>query len=428
MVIVVVGCQWGDEGKGKIIDYLAEKAQVIARYQGGNNAGHTVVVKDKKFVFHLLPSGLLYPGKIGIIGNGVVIEPKSLLQEIDYLKKEIKNIKIFISENAHIIFPYHRLLDEAKEKKRGVGKIGTTHRGIGPTYTDKMARVGIKAVDLLDEELLSKKLKRNVEEKNFLFQKYYKTKGVSFKTIFEEYRSFAKKLRSYIKDVSEIINSNISEGKNVLLEGAQGALLDVDFGTYPYVTSSNCIAGGACSGLGVGPTKINKVIGVAKAYTTRIGAGPFPTEFDEELNQKIRNKGNEFGSTTGRPRRCGWFDAQVVKHAVKINGIKEIVITKLDVLSGLKKIKICVGYKYYGKKIDNFPANIRIVEKVKPIYEEMQGWEEDLTRIKKYEDLPLAAKKYIKRIEQITQSYVSLVSLGSERNQSIENCDLWEKM
>lgn len=423
--LVVVGMQWGDEGKGKIIDYLAKKADIIVRYQGGSNAGHTVIVNGEKYIFHLIPSGILYPDKKCVIGNGVVIDPQALIEEIEYLKNKgvSFNNNLFISENAHIIIPYHRILDEEREKMR-TKKIGTTHRGIGPCYTDKVGRVGIRVIDFLDRETFREKLKRNLEEKNFLFKYYYKRPEVDIQEILRTYGNLRNKIKNFVTDTSKFLNESIKAGKYVLFEGAQGTHLDIDFGTYPFVTSSNPISGGACTGAGVGPNRIEKVLGVVKSYTTRVGVGPFPTEFPEKLQEKIRAKGNEFGATTGRPRRCGWFDAVLARRSIEINGIDGIAVTKLDVLDGEEKLKICVGYKYRGKKLDYFPTLLRIMEKVEPIYEELPGWKESTKDAKNFEDLPKNAQKYLKRLEELLGVPIFIISIGTERDKTIvlKNC------
>lgn len=426
-VIAVVGTQWGDEGKGKVIDILARHADVVARFQGGNNAGHTVVVRGEKFVFHLIPCGILYPKKICVIGNGVVVDPKALLEEIEYAKAKglEMNGRLFVSENAQVIMPYHRLMDEAKEKKAGSGKIGTTHKGIGPAYADKTGRTGIRMIDLLDVETFAGKLKENLNEKNFLLERYYKLPKVNFDSVMREYRVYAKKIKSFVADASALINDAVDKGKNVLLEGAQGALLDVDFGTYPYVTASNPTAGGACTGLGVGPGKIHKVIGVTKAYCTRIGEGPFPTEFPGDLCQEVREKGNEYGSTTGRPRRCGWYDALVVNHAVRINGIQEMVVTKLDVLDYMKTVKIATAYRLNGKTLHRFPSLLRHCEKVKPVYEEQTGWNKSTRGITSFKSLPGEAVAYLKRLEELSGVKISMISVGFQREEYIQLKNPW---
>ncbi len=421
MVTVVVGTQWGDEGKGKVIDYLAKDADIIARYQGGANAGHTVVVNDKKFIFHLIPSGILYPDKICVIGNGVVIDPVSLFEEIDYLKKNGINVenRLFISENAHVTLPYHKLLDQVEDKFRGKGKLGTTGRGIGTTYTDKFARIGIRIIDFIDDDIFMEKLKIALELKNYLFKEYYKEEILSPEKIFNEYEFYRKEIKKYVINTSLYLNEQIDKGKKILAEGAQGTFLDIDFGTYPYVTASNPIAGGACIGLGISPKKIEKIIGVAKAYTTRVGMGPFPTEIKDEIGEKLRKIGNEFGATTGRPRRCGWFDAVIVKFACIVNGIDEIILTKLDVLTGLKKVKIGTGYKYNGNIINEYIFNSKIFSNCQVIYQELDGWSQDIEKIKSYSELPLNAKKYIEKIEEKIGVEIKRISTGSSREQII---------
>lgn len=416
--IVIVGAQWGDEGKGKVIDIFAKKADLVARYQGGNNAGHTVVIGKDSFILHLVPSGILHKGKSCIIGNGVVVDPKALLEEIKTLEsKGIKiNGRLLVSQDAHVIFPYHKKLDELREAKKK--KIGTTKKGIGPCYADKAARLGIRFVDLLNDEVFKEKLKNNLDEKNDILSKIYGVEGFSFNELYNEYTDYANRLKKYICDTTLVLNDAIKKKKRVLFEGAQGTLLDVDHGTYPFVTSSNATAGGASTGTGVGPTKIDKVIGVVKAYTTRVGEGPFPTEFPRDLMEKIRTKGNEFGATTGRPRRCGWFDSIVVKHSVMVNGIDEIVVTKLDVLDCLGSLKICTAYKFEGKIYKDFPSDIRVLSNCEPIYEELPGWKEDTTGIKSYSRLPKNAKNYLKKIQKILDIKIVLVSVGSDRKQT----------
>ena len=422
MVEVVVGTQWGDEGKGKVIDYLAKNVDIIARYQGGANAGHTVVVNNNKFVFHLIPSGILYPDKICVIGNGVVIDPVALFEEIEYLKKngiDVEN-KLYIAENAHITLPYHKILDQVEDKFRGRGKLGTTGRGIGTTYTDKYARIGIRVIDFIDDDVFMEKLKIALELKNYLFKKYYKEEILSSEKIFKEYEFYRNEMKKFVINTSLYLNEEIEKGKKVLAEGAQGTFLDIDFGTYPYVTASNPISGGACIGLGISPKKIEKIIGVAKAYTTRVGMGPFPTEIKDNLGERLRSIGNEFGATTGRPRRCGWFDAVLVKFACIINGIDEIVLTKLDVLTGFEKIKIGVAYKYEGKIIENYPLNSKIFSNCNVIYEEIDGWNEDISKVKSYKELPKNAKKYIEKIEEKINVKITKISTGFLREQIIE--------
>jgi len=421
--LVVVGSQWGDEGKGKITDLLSEEADIIVRYQGGCNAGHTVVKGDNQFIFHLIPSGILHKGVKCLIGNGVVIDPQSLLQEIENLKN--KNIEIddnlFIDFKVHVVLPYHKTLDEIKEMKRGKDKIGTTKRGIGPAYVDKIARTGIRMIDMIDGKSLSKKLETNLNEKNNIFEKLYglKISNQEKKDILKEYREYGQLLKKYVMDVSLYLNQAINEDKEILFEGAQGTLLDIDHGTFPYVTSSNPIAGGACIGTGVGPTKIDRVMGITKAYTTRVGRGPFPTEMQGELEEYTRQKGGEFGATTGRPRRCGWFDAVLVNYAVRINGMDSMVLTKIDILSDFDKIKICTSYKYNGEIIKEFPVNLEILENCIPVYEEMEGWKGDISQITKYEELPQQLKAYIHQIEELVRIKVVIISVGPKRSQTI---------
>ena len=421
--LVVVGSQWGDEGKGKITDLLSEEAEIIVRYLGGCNAGHTVVKGDKKFIFHLVPSGILHLGKKCFIGSGVVVDPESLLQEIGDLRRKGIEIdgNLFIDYKAHVVLPYHRTLDRIKEERRGKSKIGTTKRGIGPAYLDKVSRNGIRMVDLIDEKSLSEKLKINLDEKNEIFEKLYgiKISKKEQKNLAREYLEYGRLLKKYVVDVSLMINQAIEEGKKVLFEGAQGTLLDIDHGTYPYVTSSNPIAGGACTGTGIGPTKIDGVLGITKAYSTRVGSGPFPTEIKEELGEYIRQKGGEFGATTGRPRRCGWFDAVVVNYAARINGMNSMVLTKIDVLSNIDKIKICTSYKYNDKIIKEFPVNLEILQNCIPVYEEIKGWKGDISQVTKYEELPKQLKIYISRIEELVKTKVVIVSVGPKRSQTI---------
>jgi len=419
--IVVVGAQWGDEGKGKVIDILAKDFSYIVRYQGGNNAGHTVVIDNEKFILHLVPSGILHKKKICVIGNGVVIDPEALIEEVELLESKGIEVKgrFFVSGNAHVIFPYHKVIDELKEKSKGKLKIGTTKKGIGPCYADKVSRSGIRVIDLLNYNVFEKKLKENIEEKNKILKNLYGFEGFLFDKIYEDYVHFRNKIKDFVCDTSLLLNTAIGKRKSVLFEGAQGTMLDVDFGTYPFVTSSNATAGGSCIGTGVGPTRIGKVVGVVKAYTTRVGEGPFPTEFSEDLMDKIRIRGGEFGATTGRPRRCGWFDACVVRHSVMVNGISEIVVTKLDVLDELEKIKICVGYKYKGKTYDYFTSDIDRLDNCDPVYEEVDGWDRGTTGITSFLKLPKNAKVYLKKIQKILKTKIVLISVGSERKQTI---------
>jgi len=419
--IVVVGLQWGDEGKGKIVDCLSEKADVVARYQGGHNAGHTVVIKNEKFILHLIPSGILYKRKKCLIGNGVVIDPAALIEEINGL--EARGIRIsrnlFISKNAHVIMPYHVALDRESEKLMGKRSIGTTGRGIGPAYCDKIGRTGIRMADLLYPDIFSEKVKARLFHVNFLLKNLYKAGTFSADDICREYMGYAEKLAPYIADTDIIINKTIAEKGNVLCEGAQGALLDIDHGTYPYVTSSNAIAGGACTGLGIGPTKISRVLGVVKAYTTRVGSGPFPTEIRDALGDTLREKGGEYGATTGRPRRCGWLDTVILRHSARINGATGIALTKLDILDGLDSIKICTGYRHGGRIYDEFPKEMNIFEECEPVYEEMKGWDSSTLGIREFSKLPGKAKAYIKTIERMLGVKVHMISTGQRRDELI---------
>jgi adenylosuccinate synthase len=419
--VVIVGTQWGDEGKGKIVDFLTEKADVVARYQGGNNAGHTVVIKNDKYILHLIPSGVLHKGKKCIIGNGVVIDPLALITEIDGLQKRgIKvNKNLLISKNAHVIMPYHIAIDKEHENKKGNKKIGTTGRGIGPSYTDKIARHGIRMMDLLNPDAFKEKLSANLSTSNFLLENLYKTKPLNEDEIYTQHMKYAERLANYITDTDEFINRELDSGKKILFEGAQGTLLDIDHGTYPFVTSSNTIAGGACTGLGVGPTKIKRVLGVTKAYTTRVGEGPFPTELKDNLGEFLRQKGGEFGATTGRPRRCGWLDMLILKHAIRINGLTGIALTKLDILDGIDKLKICIGYKYRGKKYEEFPKELDILSNCEPVYIDMPGWKEKTSGIKDFAKLPSNTRKYIKTIEKILGIKVQIISTGQKRDEII---------
>ena len=421
MNLVVVGAQWGDEGKGKLIDILSRDTDITVRYQGGSNAGHTVVVDSKEYVFHLLPSAILHSGKVCVIGNGVVVDPKALLGEIDGLGKrgiKVTSNRLKISGHSHVVMPYHRILDSLRESKRK-HKIGTTGRGIGPCYADKVSRCGIRMIDLLNPRILKAKLEDNLREKNEVFRSVFAQKGFSLGNTYKEYLNYGKRLKSFICDTAVYLNAAIDDKKAILFEGAQGTFLDIDFGTYPFVTSSNSIVGGACSGTGVPPTRIDKVIACVKAYTTRVGEGPFPTEFSKELLEDIRSKGNEFGSTTGRPRRCGWFDSVLVRYSVIINGISELAIMKLDVLDESKIIKICTGYKYRGKIYKDFPMDFEVLSNAKPIYEEMQGWMTPTRGIRHYQELPKNARVYIERLEALLKVGVKYISIGTKRDEII---------
>jgi adenylosuccinate synthase len=420
--VAIIGAQWGDEGKGKIVDLFTEHADIVVRFQGGNNAGHTLVVDGKKTVLHLIPSGALHPDKLCIIGNGVVVDPEVLLDEITGLKDNgclLDDALLRISEEAHLIMPYHKAIDQARERLRGEGMIGTTGRGIGPAYEDKVARVGIRFIDLLEEDTFQEKLRRNIEEKNIYLKAILKEKTLDFKKIYDSYSDYREKVKTYVTDTGLLLDREIRAGKRVLFEGAQGTLLDVDHGTYPFVTSSNTVAGGVSSGTGVGPRHIHKVIGISKAYTTRVGSGPFPTELHGREGEILKREGVEFGATTGRPRRCGWFDAVAVRHAVRINGITGLALTKLDVLTGFKKIPICVAYRYDGKDHNEFSASIRVMQGAQPVLENMAGWNEALTGVRKFSDLPANAQKYVRRIEEILQTEVILVSVGPGREQTV---------
>ena len=421
--VAVIGTQWGDEGKGKIVDLYTEKADIIARFHGGNNAGHTLVVKGRKTILHLIPSGILHDNKICVIGNGVVFDPAVFLQEIKELS-EVNllppNTRLFISERAHLIMPYHRCIDQAREARNSDKKIGTTGRGIGPAYEDKVARTGIRVGDLYEEDLFREKLRQNLEEKNFLLKNYFKGKPLDEKEIADQYLDYAQKIKSYVADTSLILDREIKQGKKVLFEGAQGSHLDVDHGTYPYVTSSNTVSANASCGSGVGPNTINKVVGICKAYTTRVGEGPFPTELKDEIGDHIQQVGQEFGATTGRKRRCGWLDMVLVRQSVRVSGISALAITKLDVLTGLEKLKICVGYKSAsGEFTHAAPASLKTLSECQPVYEEFDGWKEDILYAKEMNELPANAKKYLKRLEELAEARIVLVSVGAGREETI---------
>ncbi len=421
--VIVVGTQWGDEGKGKIVDLLTSRAQVIVRFQGGNNAGHTLVVGGEKYILHLIPSGILNADdKICLIGNGVVVDPEVLLKEIETLDQRgypVPPGKLYLSENAHLIMPYHKAIDHGREARKGKKAIGTTGRGIGPCYEDKIARRGIKVIDLLDENLFAEKLRDVLEEKNFYLEKFLGVNPLPFEAIYDTYLSFGRQLAPYVTNVSVKLAEAMEAGKSILFEGAQGTQLDIDHGTYPFVTSSNTVAGGACCGAGIGPTKIDVVLGICKAYTTRVGGGPFPTELTDEVGDHLQRQGAEFGSTTGRKRRCGWLDIVVLREAVRLNGLTALAITKLDVLSGLKSLKICTAYQYEGQIFRSMPANINQVAQAQPIYEELEGWSEDISGVRAFEELPSAAQNYIRRIEELAGVPVWLISVGASREETI---------
>ncbi len=418
---VIVGTQWGDEGKGKIVDLLAEYADYVVRFQGGNNAGHTIVVEGEQFISHLVPSGILQKKKC-FIGNGLVVDPTVLLEEIEFLSSkgvEINSDTLKISDKAHVIMPYHKKMDMAREEKKGAKKIGTTGRGIGPCYEDKAARVGIRFIDLICPETLREKVTTSLEERNFMFSNFYNVDPIDPEEVISEYTKLAEILKPFITDVSVDINTGIKNGKNVLFEGAQGTHLDIDHGTVPFVTSSSTISGNACCGAGVGPKEITGVLGIVKAYTTRVGAGPFPTELHDEIGDRIQKVGAEFGATTGRRRRCGWLDMVILRNAVRLNGLTGLVITKLDVLGGLDTLEICTGYEYEGTLYTDFPADLEILEKSTPVYETIPGWQEDISKITSYDELPEAVKNYLKRIEELSETPVDIVSVGPGREETI---------
>lgn len=418
--IVLIGAQWGDEGKGKFTDYLAQQADLVVRYQGGNNAGHTVIVEDQEFKLHLIPSGILYPDKLCLIGNGVVIDPEVLIGELKSLQaRGINTTNLRISNRAHLIMPYHRRLDACEEERRGANRIGTTNRGIGPAYVDKATRSGIRMIELMDQEEFAFRLEQVLAEKNRLLEKFYGSAGFDYQDMLASYRAYADFLAPYVGDVSVIVNHAIKEGKHVVFEGAQGTLLDLDHGTYPYVTSSSPVAGAASLGAGVGPTKLNRVIGVAKAYITRVGEGPFPTELNDGIGENLRIAGHEYGTTTGRPRRCGWFDGVIARYAVRINGLDCLAITKLDVLSGLDTIKLCVAYNNRGAHVEEFPASLKVLGECVPVYEEFPGWSEDITRARHYEELPVQARIYLERISSLAGVPIALIGVGPRRDQTI---------
>lgn len=420
MNTVLVGAQWGDEGKGKIIDILSAKADCIVRYQGGSNAGHTVVVKGKEYVFHLIPSGILHEEKVCCIGNGVTIDPQALIKEIDGLRASPASLRrrLKVSSIAHVIMPYHKVLDALREQKR-TQRIGTTGRGIGPCYADKVNRCGIRMIDLLNPAVLKAKLQDNLIEKNEIFTKVYGHPGFDFSQIYRDYLSFGKRLAPYITNTAAFLNERIEAGDDVLFEGAQGTFLDIDFGTYPFVTSSSATAGGSCTGTGVSPRKIDAIIGVAKAYTTRVGEGPFPTEFAPAFAKRIRAKGKEFGATTGRPRRCGWFDCLMVREAILLNGIQNLALTKMDVLDGLSSISVCTGYSYKGKTFTEYPYDYEVLSKARPVYRQVKGWRSSIRGATAYDRLPAAARSYIALLEDLCATKVSIISIGSGRDETI---------
>jgi len=420
--VVIVGTQWGDEGKGKIVDILTQRADTIVRFQGGPNAGHTVVVGDKQTILHQIPSGILHDGKKCIVGNGVVIDIETLIQEIDEIKSQgyfTDDDALLISEKAHLIMPYHKKIDKAREKLKGKNKIGTTGRGIGPAYEDKVGRNGMRIADIFMDDYFKNKLNTILTEKNFYLEKYLQDEPCGEDEITQNFFSLREKIRSYVGNAALFLQNAVDDNKKILFEGAQGTMLDIDHGTYPFVTSSNTLSAQASIGSGIGPKQLNTIVGIAKAYTTRVGAGPFPTEQENDTGTYLRDKGGEYGATTGRPRRCGWFDLVTIKHAINLNSITHLTLTKLDVLSGLKSIKICTGYRYNDSLLPGFPADFTVLEKCTPVYEEVEGWDEELTGVTQYDQLPGAAKNYIARIEALTGLPVGMVSVGQKRRQII---------
>jgi adenylosuccinate synthase len=428
--VAVVGTQWGDEGKGKVVDYLSARADLVVRFQGGNNAGHTLVVCGQKTICHLIPSGILHKGRRCFIGNGVVLDPEVLIEEMEDLRNkgvEVSPECLGLSEKTHIIMPYHRAIDVAREAAKGKDKIGTTGRGIGPCYEDKVGRTGIRAADLLEPDTLEEKIRTNLREKNFYLTKFLDADALEFQPIYDRYLAIGEILKPYMTDVSLEIDQAIRQGKRILFEGAQGTHLDIDHGTYPYVTSSNPISGTACSGAGVGPDKLHHIIGIVKAYTTRVGAGPFPTELTDEIGNYMQERGCEFGATTGRRRRCGWLDLVAVKDAARLNGLTSLSVTKLDVLTGLKTLKIGVTYELDGKRIDSMPASLKKLSRCVPVYEELPGWQEDIASAVKWNDLPAAARSYLNRIEEVVKVPFSIISVGPGREESIVLMDPFAK-
>jgi adenylosuccinate synthase len=420
--VVIIGVQWGDEGKGKIVDYYSSSAEIVARFQGGNNAGHTLVVEGKQTILHLIPSGILHPHTACAIGSGVVVDPENLLKEVEVLRQagvpDLEN-RIWLSDRCHLIVDYHKHLDAARESRKA-GKIGTTKRGIGPAYEDRAARRGLRVSDLFHEKLFEERLKANLEEKNFLLEKYYGVPPVNMEEFQSKYREIGQKLKPFVKDVSRLMADSIAEGKKILYEGAQGVLLDMDYGTYPYVTSSHTLPSQAALGLGARVPVDTLFVGVIKAYSTRVGEGPFPTELKDAMGDRLRETGHEFGATTGRPRRCGWLDLVAVKYALRVSGIKNLAITKSDVLSGISELKVCTAYELDGKTIDTLPADTDSLNRVKPIYETVPGWQEPLTEIRKYDELPQNFKNYLKFIETQTGARINLLSTGAGREQVID--------
>lgn len=426
--VVIVGTQWGDEGKGKITDFLSQGAKVVSRYQGGDNAGHTIHANGEVYKLRLVPSGVLYPHQLSVIGNGVVVNPKSLVGELARLAEQgVTGENLRISDRAHVILPYHIKLDKLQEAAKGADKIGTTNRGIGPAYMDKAARVGIRMADLLDKEIFEERLKANLKAKNEEFVKVYDSTPMNFDDIFEEYYQYGQQLKQYVCDTSIVLNDAIDKGEHVLFEGAQGIMLDIDQGTYPFVTSSNP-AGGVTVGAGVGASKIDRVVGVAKAYTSRVGDGPFPTELLDKTGDFIRNAGHEFGTVTGRPRRIGWFDVVVVRHSRRVAGITDLCLNSIDVLTGLDKVKICVAYERDGERVENYPASLKFLSECKPVYEELPGWQEDITKAKTLDDLPENARRYVERITELLGVDLLTFSVGPDRDQTNVLENVWDKV
>jgi len=419
--LVVIGAQWGDEGKGKIVDILARDADVVVRYQGGSNAGHTVINQNGTFIFHLIPSGILYRGTLCVIGNGVVVDPAALIEEMDHLAGQGVHIgkNFIISQRAHLILPYHKAIDKASEQSKGSRRIGTTGRGIGPSYADKMSRIGIRVGDLLNPKTFRTKLEENLIEINWFLEQLYKVERFKVEKVFQQYMGYAERLKSHIADAVTLVNKMIDNRKTILFEGAQGTHLDVDLGTYPYVTSSSATAGGAATGSGVGPTKIDAVLGVAKAYTTRVGSGPFPTELSDEVGRGLQERGKEYGSTTGRPRRCGWFDAVVMRHATKVNGLSSLALTKLDVLDGCKELKVCTAYRYQGAVYKDMPADLQALQESEPVYKRFKGWSASTTGLTTYGRLPAEAKRYLEYIADQAECPIDIISTGSRRDATI---------
>ncbi len=427
--VVVVGAQWGDEGKGKVVDLLASRADMVVRFQGGNNAGHTLVVNGVKTICHLIPSGILHKEKKCLIGNGVVIDPEVLLDEIKMLTSkgiEVSPENLSISQKAHLIMPYHKAIDIASETAKGDDKIGTTGRGIGPCYEDKAGRRGVRAIDLLDPEILADKIRANLKEKNFLLTRFYGAPALEFEPIYSKYMEMAKIIKPYIANVSILVDKVADKNGKILFEGAQGTHLDIDHGTYPFVTSSNPVSGAACAGVGIGPDKLHHILGIVKAYTTRVGSGPFTTELKDETGNYLQERGAEFGATTGRRRRCGWLDLVMMKDSIRYNGFTSIGMTKLDVLTGLDTIKACVAYELDGKRIDYMPASIKELARCTPVYEEFKGWKGDISNARAVDELPAEAKRYLRRLEEIMKVPFSIISVGPMRDQTIEVCDPFE--